>query len=593
MIRTPSLSIVKKAVDKFPANVAIIDEGGVIVHVNDSWVEFARENGVVESVPTEGTNYLSAVEADDSETARDALSGIRRVLSGEMSDFEQTYPCHNPNEKQWFTMRIAGFEHEGVRYASIVHVNITRRKQRKQELELFESIFRNQIGLALMFDESGEVILGNTRLYEVIDITPADVVGTSISDLERILPAREQNINELKYLTNQVLRKGTEIAVDAVDFLIGGDNRMTTDVQIFPYEIDEYTNGAILTARNVTKWRARERQLSLYQRAVEGSSEMLTALDEEYTYLFANEAYRQFHGLDGKELSNTSIFDILEGDDLKQVQEHLDGVFEGERIEYSHERMGPNGRNHPLNVRYYPLRDENGEIMGAVAAMQDMTEQRERERHLLVLDRVLRHNMNNDMNIIHGYADLVKKEGEGEIATYGKKISETANALLDTVNKQRHIIEVLSQSPDFEPIDLVDEIEAVIASIELDYPESDITFSSPQSVSLQTIVQIKVAIREIVENAVVHASMDKSTVEVRVVESDGRALVEVADEGPGIPEEERGVLTGEMEIGPLFHGSGMGLWMVNWIVSRANGSLKFSSRDPSGSLVTIELPKQD
>lgn len=592
MIESATFSLIEKAVDKFPANIAVLDDDGRIIHVNDSWISFAHENGVVDSVPEEGTDYLAVTDADPSESASDAAAGIRQVLGGEMDTFELTYPCHSPDEKRWFTMRVAGFTCENDRYATVVHVDITDRERREQELELFESIFTNQIGMALMFDEFGEVILANERYYDLVERSPEQVVGTHYEDLGALLPAPAEEMTSLEELLSQVLGDELAFGSSEVDLFLAGDAPMTTDVRIRPYEIDAYTNGAILTARDITKWKEREERLRLYESAVEGATEMLSAVGPDYRFLFANEAYKAFHGIDTEELSTVRIEDVLSGEDLGMVREHVDRVLHGERIQYTHEREGPHGKVHPLSVRYYPLRGEDGSIIGAVSAMQDMSERRERERHLLVLDRVLRHNMHNDMNIIQGYAELVRERADGDIAEYGEKIEATATGLLETVDKQRSIIELLSKSPEFLYVDLVDVVERIVASQEVTDSETDLTLEAPPSLELKTISQIEKAVSELVENAVVHMDRPGGVVEVRVLEADGRVKIEVADEGPGIPEEERGVLTGHRDIGPLYHGSGMGLWMVNWIVSRAGGSLQFSSGDPRGSIVTIELPKE-
>jgi len=53
---------------------------------------------------------------------------------------------------------------------------------------------------------------------------------------------------------------------------------------------------------------------------------------------------------------------------------------------------------------------------------------------------------------------------------------------------------------------------------------------------------------------------------------------------------ERQVLTGDHEVEPLFHGRGMGLWLVNLIVQYSDGTLAFEENDPQGSVVTIRLP---
>lgn len=62
----------------------------------------------------------------------------------------------------------------------------------------------------------------------------------------------------------------------------------------------------------------------------------------------------------------------------------------------------------------------------------------------------------------------------------------------------------------------------------------------------------------------------------------------VTDDGPGIPERERTVLDSGTET-QLEHGRGIGLWFVNWAVTRLGGELEFARNDPTGSVVTVRL----
>ncbi|WP_459987600.1 ATP-binding protein, partial [Natrinema sp. JCM 9743] len=67
----------------------------------------------------------------------------------------------------------------------------------------------------------------------------------------------------------------------------------------------------------------------------------------------------------------------------------------------------------------------------------------------------------------------------------------------------------------------------------------------------------------------------------------------VADDGPGIPPEERELLEGDREITQLRHASGLGLWLVNWVVTQAGGRLTFHDNEPRGTVVTLAIPRAD
>jgi signal transduction histidine kinase len=54
---------------------------------------------------------------------------------------------------------------------------------------------------------------------------------------------------------------------------------------------------------------------------------------------------------------------------------------------------------------------------------------------------------------------------------------------------------------------------------------------------------------------------------------------------------ERRFFTGEAAETPLYHGSGLGLWLVRLVVTRANGTTAVSDNEPRGNVVSVELPR--
>jgi signal transduction histidine kinase len=209
-----------------------------------------------------------------------------------------------------------------------------------------------------------------------------------------------------------------------------------------------------------------------------------------------------------------------------------------------------------------------------------------------VIDRVLRHNLRNDMNVIEGFAQIVEEESTGETAAYATRIRETSEKLREITDKERKITKFLSDQPSTEPVDLTGTVETVVAAVNDRHSNADVTTRRPESgtCTARATPSIGQAVEELVENAVVHSDRERPSVDVRIERDDDAARVVVADDGPGIPEMERAVLTDETEIEPLYHGSGLGLWLVNLVVSQSDGTLTFDENEPRGSVVVIELP---
>ncbi|MEF8699208.1 MAG: GGDEF domain-containing protein [Candidatus Accumulibacter sp. UW20] len=118
--------------------IAVIDRMGNIIDVNYSWTRFGAENGLSRGYSCLGANYLqvlsaSAVSGDD--LAGEAANGIFDVVNGNRDSFYFEYPCHSPNEKRWFILRINCLKDAPQGLFVISHQNITRRKLAEERAE--------------------------------------------------------------------------------------------------------------------------------------------------------------------------------------------------------------------------------------------------------------------------------------------------------------------------------------------------------------------------------------------------------------------------------------------------------------------------
>ena len=209
-----------------------------------------------------------------------------------------------------------------------------------------------------------------------------------------------------------------------------------------------------------------------------------------------------------------------------------------------------------------------------------------------MLDRVIRHNLRNDLNVINGYTEAIEPEVDGRAVGFLERIRQQSEQLLDTMEKSRSITKALASGASLVDVDVVAIVERVIGQIRNSHPSADITVEAPERAVARVTEHFEFAIEELVTNAIEHNDAETPTVAVSVTVLDEQVSVAVADDGPGIPEMEQKVVTGERDIEPLYHGSGLGLWLVSWVVSRSEGSLSFSKREPRGSVVTMELERE-
>ena len=120
------------------AHLAVVDQDGIILKVNQAWRDFAICNSAGDELSWGvGASYFrsSILNHKDASIAVKAYEGIRQVQQGRLSLFELEYPCNTSSEELWFSMRvlpIAG--HDGT--VLVTHTNITSRKTMEDTLRI-------------------------------------------------------------------------------------------------------------------------------------------------------------------------------------------------------------------------------------------------------------------------------------------------------------------------------------------------------------------------------------------------------------------------------------------------------------------------
>lgn len=134
-----SASLANATLDSLTARICILNKEGAITAVNRAWRVFALEAGSQDPDAFVGQNYLHICRHDQSENsdcAKQIEDGIRRVLSGDLSEYTKIYPCHSPTERQWFLCRVTRFETSSGHCAVVAHEDITDLKLAEEDLLL-------------------------------------------------------------------------------------------------------------------------------------------------------------------------------------------------------------------------------------------------------------------------------------------------------------------------------------------------------------------------------------------------------------------------------------------------------------------------
>ena len=296
----------------------------------------------------------------------------------------------------------------------------------------------------------------------------------------------------------------------------------------------------------------------------------------------ANEAGEQFLGGQSVDYGGKPLTEF--SSDLAETVADAD-----DRAELALERHG--------KLRYYDVQLSDlyrgyGTVSGTVVSLRDVTERRQRRQRLDVLNRLLRHNVRNELNLVRGKIELA--EASIEDRTANERLADAIEAVDGIVSRSDKVgrLSRLLEADDRDSVDIAADLRGEMETGGLGSAEGEVVLDLPETLYVAGGSSLVAAFAELVTNGLEHAEEDpRVTVTLDEQRSDDdHVVLAVSDNGPGIDAQEwKTILEGRET--PLQHSSGVGLWLVNWVVTRAGGTLDFETN--GGTTVRVRLPRAE
>ncbi len=246
-------------------------------------------------------------------------------------------------------------------------------------------------------------------------------------------------------------------------------------------------------------------------------------------------------------------------------------------------------------------RDEIGELAIAyngaaaqVAAAFDERAKAEIEMRQFIADAG--HELRTPLTVIMGFIEVLSRRSSGDATTTHIYETMAAESRRMKALVEKLILLARLENPEEREhgeIDLDEIVSRVVTSLSaLTADPSRIRLrADPHIVVRANENEIHDAVGNLIENALKYAP--ESPVEVRVRAENGCAIVEVADRGPGLSEEERAHVFDRFYRGrnrEQSEGFGLGLAIAKRAVERADGEIALATAPGEGCRFTIRLP---
>jgi PAS domain S-box-containing protein len=465
--------------------------------------------------------------------------------------------------------------------------SITSQRQ-TESLRLFKQALESSGNAMFLTDPDGTIKYVNPAFEEITGYTREEAVGST----PRILNSGEMSDSFFAALWNTIL--SGEVWNEEITNRRADGELYTAKQTIAPVTQDGEIQAYVAVQTDITESNERKETLRRRTRAIDEAPIGISISDpkqEDNPLIYVNDAFVDLTGYPREEaLGKNCRYLQGENTDPDRVARIREAIDAEEPISVEIRNYRKDGTEFWNHLEIAPVRDEAGNVVNYIGFQQDITGRRERHRQLRILDRVLRHNLRNNMSVIQSQADGIRSKASGAVAASAGKIIDKSERVISMAEKERKITDLLQERPTLEEITVSDLFGQVVSNVKADHPDAEITAECSEHVTARATIQFGQALTELLTNAVVHNDSKSPEVTVTVTQNGDSVCIEIADDGPLIPEMERSLLQDEAEETPLYHGSGLGLWLVKLITSRSGGTITFEQNSPEGNVVTIELP---
>lgn len=354
---------------------------------------------------------------------------------------------------------------------------------------------------------------------------------------------------------------------------------------------------------------------------IENANALISAVDSNGKVVIYNRAFEQFTGYSKEEVIGKSLFDLFRIElDSQGVRNFATYIRSSEPLKNFEFRFKKKNGEYIKGVFNISLqKDAHGKVQRYIFVGYDITDRENLEKQLVHSAKMatlgqmaagVAHELSNPLTYISSFSQLLLRDWEkrmnsaqekGEIAPLKDVDIERVKNILKGVDR---ISQLLSNLLSFsrkeleraEKLDINLVIEQALSFSEYELSQGKVKIIKKLTQGLPPVLGVAGNLQQVIINLLSNASKAVNSVgggEVVITSSstNGEVLVEISDNGPGIPPKILGkIFEPFFTTQPRGKGTGLGLSIAQSIVHNHGGEISVKSEVGKGTTFTITLP---
>lgn len=237
-------------------------------------------------------------------------------------------------------------------------------------------------------------------------------------------------------------------------------------------------------------------------------------------------------------------------------------------------------------------------VANAQAAIRRVNREEEltqRNDQLEFVNSLLRHDIQNSMTVIRARGEALSESLSDREADYARTVVDQSDQVIELIDQFRVLLDALTDhgGGNTKPVRLAPVLEDRVKTLETTHPDAEVTVDVPEGIAVNADDMLGNVFGNVLGNAVEHNDTDAPTVDVSVAERDRRVVVEIADDGPGVPDDQKSTIfrRGNRGLKESDIGSGFGLFFVDTMMEKYGGDVSVTDNDPEGAVFTLSFRK--